>query len=130
MKISIVTPEGELYNETVTAVIVSSDNNGDYELLPGHLPIVSTIHTGYVRLFQNDLSFYVVVVNGIVEQHKSNITVIAQDAYIGTTREEASDNLMRLRRDRIEENKARNVELALAEQELRKQIKMTGAGSL
>lgn len=130
MKISVVTPEGELYNETVTAVIVSSDNNGDYELLPGHLPIVSTIHTGFVRLFQNDLSFYVVVVNGIVEQHKDEITVIAQDAYIGATREEAADNLMRLRRDRLEENKTRNVELALAEQELRKQIKMTGAGNL
>lgn len=130
MKISIVTPEGELYNEIVTAVIVSSDNNGEYELLSGHLPIVSTIHTGYVRLFQKDLSFYVVVVNGIVEQHKNNITVIAQDAYIGASREEAQDNLMRLRKDRIEENKSRNVELALAEQELRKQIKMTGAGNL
>ncbi|MCK7488088.1 MAG: ATP synthase F1 subunit epsilon [Bacillus subtilis] len=130
MRISIVTPDGELYNEMVNAVIVASDNNGDYEILPGHLPIVSTIHMGYVKLFQGEYSVFVVIVNGIVEQHKDEITVIAQDAYIGKTKEEAMANLTQIRAARIEDNKTRNIELALAEQELKKQIKLTGAGEL
>lgn len=130
MKIVIVTPEGELYNEEVTQIIVSSENNGEYGVLKDHLPIISTIDTGYIKLEQGELVYYVVVINGVVENHNNLITVIAQDAFIGKSKEQAFENLYAIRKDRIDENKKRNIELALAEQELMKQIKQTGAGSL
>ena len=130
MKISIVTPDGELYNETVDAVMVSSANNGDYEMLKDHLPIISTIDTGYIKLSQVNLVYYVVIINGVVEHHDNIITVIAQDAFIGESKEEAMKNLMEIRENRIEENRQRNIELAKAEKELLKQIKQTGAGHL
>ncbi len=130
MKISIVTPDGELYNEIVNAVIVSSSNNGDYELLTDHLPIISTIDTGYVKLTQEKLVYYVVIINGVVENHHNQITIIAQDAFIGDSKESAMENLMEIRRNRLEENRVRNIELAKAEKELQKQIKQTGAGQL
>ncbi|MGD9964046.1 MAG: F0F1 ATP synthase subunit epsilon [Candidatus Izemoplasmatales bacterium] len=130
MNISVVTPEGELYNETVSSVIVSSANNGDYEMLKDHLPIISTIDTGYIKLTQGQLVYYVVVINGVVENHDNHITCIAQDAFIGESKEEAMKNLMDIRKNRIEENRKRNIELAKAEKELLKQIKQTGAGHL
>ncbi|MDA3932252.1 MAG: ATP synthase F1 subunit epsilon [Tenericutes bacterium] len=130
MDISIVTPDGELYNEIVSSIIVSSSNNGDYEILPNHVPIVSTIDTGYVKLSHEDLVYFVVVINGLVENRDNKITVIAQDAYVGKSKEEAMKNLFQIREDRIKENKERNVELAKAEKELQKQIKQTGAGQL
>jgi F-type H+-transporting ATPase subunit epsilon len=130
MKISIVTPDGELYNEVVNAVIVSSSNNGDYELLSDHLPIISTIDTGYVKLTQDKLVYFVVIINGVVENHHNQITIIAQDAFIGDSKESAMDNLMEIRKNRLEENRERNIELAKAEKELQKQIKQTGAGKL
>jgi len=130
MDISIVTPDGELYKEVVQSVIVSSSNNGDYEILPDHVPIVSTIDTGYIKLSQENLVYFVVVINGIVEQHNNQIRVIAQDAYIGKSREKAMENLQKLREDRIKENRKRNIELTKAEKELQKQIKQTGAGQL
>jgi len=130
MDITIVTPDGELYKETVNSIIVSSSNNGNYEILPDHLPIVSTIDTGYIKLCQNDLVYFVVVINGIVENRNNHIRVIAQDAYIGKSKDQAMENLEQIRKDRINENKKRNIELAKAEKELQKQIKQTGAGSL
>lgn len=130
MKISIVTPDGELYNETVNAVIVSASNNGDYEILGDHLPIVSTIDTGYIKLTQGNLVYYVVVINGVVENHHNKITCIAQDAFIGESKEEALSNLIEIRKNRVEENRERNIELAKAEKELLKQIKQTGAGHI
>ncbi len=130
MKIVIVTPDGELYNEEVSSVIVSSSNNGDYEILKNHLPIVSTIDTGYVKLIEGKMVFYVVIINGVVEQKNNLITVIAQDAYIGKSKEKAFENLNMIRKARTEENKKRNIELAKAEKELKKQIKMTGAGQV
>lgn len=130
MNISIVTPDGELYKETVNSIIVSSSNNGDYEILPNHLPIVSTVDTGYIKLVHDELVYFVVVINGIVENHNNQIRVIAQDAYIGKSKDEAMKNLQQIRKDRIAENRERNIELAKAEKELQKQIKQTGAGKL
>ncbi len=130
MNIVIVTPDGELYNEEVASVIISSQNNGDYEILKDHLPIVSTIDTGYVKLEQDKMIFYVVIINGVVEQMNNKITVIAQDAFIGESKETAFENLNAIRNARTEENKKRNIELELAEKELKRQIKMTGAGQL
>jgi len=130
MKIIIVTPDGELYNEEVTSVIVSSKNNGEYGILKDHLPIASTIDTGYLKLEQGDLVYYVVVVGGLLEHHNNIITVIAQDAYIGASKEKAFQNLTDIRNSRIEENKKRNIELIKAERELKRQIQMTGAGNL
>ncbi|MBN2540168.1 MAG: F0F1 ATP synthase subunit epsilon [Bacilli bacterium] len=130
MNIVIVTPDGELYNEEVTSVIVSSHNNGDYEILKDHLPIISTIDTGYIKMEMEKMVYYVVVINGVVEQIHNKITVIAQDAFIGESKEKAFDNLNAIRLARTEENKKRNIELELAEKELKRQIKMTGAGQL
>ncbi len=130
MNIVIITPDGELYNEEVDSVIVSSSNNGDYEILKDHLPIVSTIDTGYVKMMLNKMVFYVVVINGVVEQVNNKITVIAQDAFIGESKEKAFKNLNDIREARTEENKQRNIELEKAERELKRQIKMTGAGQL
>ncbi|XFA98181.1 F0F1 ATP synthase subunit epsilon [Candidatus Izemoplasma sp. B36] len=130
MNIVIVTPDGELYNEEVTSVIVSSSNNGDYEILKDHLPIVSTIDTGYIKMVHGKMVYYVVVINGVVENINNKITVVSQDAFVGESKESALKNLNDIRAARTEENKKRNVELAKAERELRKQIKMTGAGQL
>ncbi len=130
MKIIIVTPDGELYNEEVSFVLVSSKSNGEYGILQNHLPIASTIDTGYLKLEQGDLVFYVVVIGGLLEHHNNVITVIAQDAFIGRSKEQAFDNLNQIRQSRIEDNRKRNIELIKAERELRKQIQQTGAGSV
>jgi len=129
VNVSVVTPEGELYNEEVTSVIVYSDKNGSYEILRDHLPIVSTIDTGYVRLSNEDITVYVVIINGVLENHYNKITVIAQDAYVGKSKEKAFENLEKIRKSRVEENKKRNIELMKAEQELMDQIRKSKAGS-
>ncbi|HOP57542.1 MAG TPA: ATP synthase F1 subunit epsilon [Bacillota bacterium] len=130
MRIVIVTPDGELYNEEVDAIVVSSGNNGEYGVLKDHVPIISTIDTGYIKLEQGNLIYYVVVINGVVENHDNLITVIAQDAFIGTSKEKAFKNLNEIRQERLAENRKRNVEFAKAERELKKQIKQTGAGDV
>jgi len=130
VKIIIVTPDGELYNEEVSFVLVSSKSNGEYGILQNHLPIASTIDTGYLKLEQGDLVFYVVVIGGLLEHHNNVITVIAQDAFIGRSKEQAFENLNQIRQSRIEDNRKRNIELIKAERELRKQIQQTGAGSV
>ena len=49
MKLSVAIPSGELYNEEIDSIVVSSKKYGEYGMLNSHLPIVSIIDYGYIK---------------------------------------------------------------------------------
>ena len=130
MKISVVTPRGELYNEEVDYVVVTSKMNGEFAIMKNHIPIISTIDTGYVKIVRGDKELYTVVLNGVVEFQNNTCNVIAQEAHVGMNKVSAMDHLNTVREERIQENKRRNVDFLLAEKELKKGVKESKAGSL
>jgi F-type H+-transporting ATPase subunit epsilon len=128
MKITVVTPQGELYNETVDYVVVSSKMNGEFAILKGHIPVISTIDVGYVKMIREDKSIYTVVINGVVEHKNDQISVIAQEAHVGMSKTSAMDHLNTVREERLEENRRRTFDFAKAERELKKNVKSAKAG--
>ena len=130
MKISVVTPHGELYNENIDYVVVSSKMNGEFAILKDHIPIISSIDIGYVKMVRDEKELYTVVINGVVEHSNNIINVIAQEAHVGLSKDSALDHLNTVREERIAENKRRNVDFAKAERELKKNIKDAKAGKM
>ena len=130
MKISVVTPHGELYNEDIDYVVVSSKMNGEFAILKDHIPIISSVDTGYVKMVQGEKELFTVIINGVVEHSNNIINVIAQEAHVGLSKESAMDHLNTVREERIAENKRRNVDFAKAERELKKNVKDAKAGKL
>lgn len=130
MKISVVTPHGELYNEDIDYVVVSSKMNGEFAMMKDHIPIISSIDIGYVKMVRGEKELYTVVINGVVEHNNNIINVIAQEAHVGLSKESALDHLNTVREERIQENKRRNVDFAKAERELKKNVKEAKAGKL
>ena len=130
MKISVVTPHGELYNEDIDYVVVSSKMNGEFAIMKDHIPIISSIDIGYVKMVQGEKELFTVIINGVVENASNIINVIAQEAHVGLSKDSALDHLNTVREDRIKENKRRNVDFAKAERELKKNVKDAKAGSL
>lgn len=130
MKISVVTPHGELYNEDIDYVVVSSKMNGEFAILKDHIPIISSIDIGYVKMVRDDKELYTVVINGVVEHSNNIINVIAQEAHVGLSKDSALDHLNTVREERLAENKRRNVDFAKAERELKKNIKDAKAGKM
>ncbi len=130
MIISVVTPRGELYKEQVDYVVVTSKMNGEFAIMKNHIPIISTIDTGYVKIVRGEKELYTVVLNGVVEFQNNTCNVIAQEAHVGMNKVSAMDHLNTVRKERIEENKRRNVDFLLAEKELKKGIKESKAGNL
>lgn len=130
MKINVVTPQGELYNEDIDYVVVSSKMNGEFAIMKDHIPIISTIDTGYITMVREGQRLYTVIINGVVEHQKNIINVIAQEAHVGMSRESAMDHLDTVRKERMEENKRRNIDFAKAERELKKNVKSAQAGKL
>ena len=130
MKISVVTPHGELYNEDIDYVVVSSKMNGEFAILKDHIPIISSIDTGYVKMIRDEKELYTVIINGVVEHSNNIINVIAQEAHVGLSKDSALDHLNTVREERISENKRRNVDFAKAERELKKSLKEAHAGKV
>ncbi len=130
MKISVVTPHGELYNEDVDYVVVTSEMNGEFAIMKDHIPIISSIDTGYIKMVTGETEIFTVVINGIVEHQNNIVNVIAQEAQIGMDKNDAMKSLTDIRQKRIEENKRRSVDFFQAEQELKKGIKKAKAGEL
>ena len=130
MKISVVTPSGELYNEEIDHVVVSSKMNGEFAMFKDHIPMITSIDTGYVKMVQGEKELFTVIINGVVEQSNNIINVIAQEAHVGLSKDSAMDHLNTVREERIKENKRRNVDFAKAERELKKNVKDAQAGKL
>lgn len=128
MKINVVTPSGELYNEQVDYVVVSSEMNGEFAILKDHIPVISSIDKGYVKMVRGDKDVYTVIINGVLEHNNNIINVIAQEAHVGMSKDSAMDHLNTVREERIEENRKRNFDFAVAERELKKNIKKAQAG--
>jgi F-type H+-transporting ATPase subunit epsilon len=130
MKVSVVTPRGELYSEEVDYVVVTSKMNGEFAIMKNHIPIISTIDTGYVKMVRDEKELYTVVINGVVEFQSNVCNVIAQEAHVGMNKVSAMDHLNTVREERIRENKRRNVDFLRAEQDLKKGVKESKAGNL
>ena len=130
MNITVVTPQGQLYNEEVDYVVVSSKTLGEFAIMNDHIPVISTIDEGYVKIVKAEKEIYTVVLNGVVEYQNNIVNVIAQEAHVGMNKQSAMDHLNEVRRLRIEDNKRQKVDFMLAERELKKSVKEAKAGRM
>lgn len=123
MKLTVITPSGVLYDETLDYIVISSKNNGDFAILENHAPIISTIDIGYIKMVKDQKHVFTVVINGVLEQLDNFVTVVAQEAHVGLNKDSAMDHLNAVRQERIEENRRRTMDFLKAERELKRNIK-------
>ena len=126
IKINIVTPEGKLFEEEASILIIRN-SDGEQAIMKNHIPVVITINPGYIRLKKNDEVLYVTIVGGFLEFSNNTVNVVAQEAEVGRDHENALKHLAELRSQRLSENKRKNIDFTKAERELREQIKKINA---
>ena len=130
MKIVVSTHQGVLYNEEIDYVVVHSDVDGEYAVMKDHVPVMSVMDTGYVKLVKGNDEFFVVLQSAIFEYKENLAQILVQEAMIGRTYESAKEHLLAARKERIEKNKKESVDFTQKEKELRENIRKSGAGSL
>lgn len=129
LKITIVTPNGTLYDSEVDYVVVDG-NAGQMGILENHVPVVVPIKEGFLKLIKGETETFYYMSGAILEQNNNTISVIAQEASIGNTVEEAKKNFIDIRKKLKEENRQRLIDFTKLEKELAKSIKESKAGSL
>ncbi len=127
MQLVVITPAGELYNEAVDYIVVSSRNNGDFALLKDHAPLISAIDVGYLKMIRDADTLFTVIVNGALEVQDNVINVVAQEAHVGLNKDSAMEHLEQVREARLEENRKRTRDFLKAEQQLKENVRQAKA---
>jgi len=76
----LVTPE-ELLVSTEVEMVVVPGSEGNFGVLPGHAPLISTIRPGTIDIYEgHEIAERIFVVGGIVEVTPQRCTVLADEA--------------------------------------------------
>lgn len=126
IKINVVTPEGKLFEEDASIIVVRNVD-GEQAIMQDHTPVVIAINPGYVRLIKDNETLFVTIVGGFLEFSNNVVTVVAQEAEIGKNHDNALKHLATLRKQRLDENKRKNIDFTKAERELREEIRNINA---
>lgn len=118
IKVSVVTPDGPVYESDVEMVSTKAQS-GELGILPGHIPMVAPLQIGAVRLKNGGKTELVAVSGGFVEVRPDQVTILAQSAEQSSeididrairAKERAEKRLQEQKRDNVDFKRA---ELAL-----------------
>src|SRR3954466_16436231 len=80
IEFELVTPDRPLISQPVEMVVVPG-TEGNFGVLPGHAPLISTIRPGTIDIYQGGaVSERIFVVGGIAEVTPERCTVLAEEA--------------------------------------------------
>jgi F-type H+-transporting ATPase subunit epsilon len=80
MQFELVTPERLLLSEMVEMVVVPG-TEGNFGVLPGHAPLISTIRPGTIDIYEGQtVARRIFVVSGLAEVTPERCTVLADEA--------------------------------------------------
>ncbi|MCM3123767.1 F0F1 ATP synthase subunit epsilon [Mesobacillus sp. AQ2] len=122
IKVSVVTPDGPVYESDVEMVSTKA-STGELGILPGHIPMVAPLQIGAVRLKNGSNYEFIAVSGGFLEVRPEQVTILAQSA------EQSSEiDLERALRakeraeQRLHERKQENIDFKRAELALQRAI--------
>lgn len=128
MDLTLLTPKGVQFQEKIDYFVVESKTTGDFAVLNDHVPVIATLDDATIKMHSKNQTLYIIVINGHLEFHDNQATIIAQEANVGSDKDKAMENLIDVREERIQENKDRQMSFLKAENELKKNIKASKAG--
>lgn len=79
IKVSVVTPDGPVYEADVEMVSTKA-KSGELGILPGHIPLVAPLEISAVRLKKEGKTEYIAVSGGFLEVRPDKVTILAQAA--------------------------------------------------
>jgi F-type H+-transporting ATPase subunit epsilon len=77
--LEIVTPEARVYSDTVDHVVIPTVE-GEIGVLPGHLPLLSQVADGELRVTKGSTTEALVVGDGFVEIQGDKVSILAEHA--------------------------------------------------
>ncbi|MBW1709147.1 MAG: F0F1 ATP synthase subunit epsilon [Deltaproteobacteria bacterium] len=107
IKLDVVTPDKLVLSESVD-IVVATATEGEFGVLHGHIPFLTTLQPGELRYRQGGNVHYLAVSGGFAEVSNNKVTILAESAELGReidmeraqrARERAQQRLEQTRQD-------------------------------
>jgi F-type H+-transporting ATPase subunit epsilon len=79
LTLEIVTPEARVYADTIDTVVIPTVE-GEVGILPGHIPLLTQIEHGELRVTKNGTTHWLAVSGGFAEVESDHVRVLAEHA--------------------------------------------------
>jgi F-type H+-transporting ATPase subunit epsilon len=79
LTLEIVTPEARVYSDTIDTVVIPT-TTGEVGILPGHIPLLTQIEHGELRVTKNGQTQTLAVSGGFAEVESDRVHVLAEHA--------------------------------------------------
>lgn len=116
LKLSIVTPNGEIFNNDVKSVTLPG-KEGEFGVLPNHASLVSSLTVGVIEIVKKDALTEAIAINwGHVKVSENSVDILV-DGAVSLTSEKGSDIAAKLQeaKELVNSVKDSNISLAAVE---------------
>jgi len=79
LTLEIVTPEARVYSDTIDSVVIPTVE-GEIGILPGHIPLLTQVADGELRVIKGATTTYLVIGGGFAEIDGDKVSVLAERA--------------------------------------------------
>ena len=79
LTLEIVTPEGRVYSDTIDTVVIPT-LDGEIGILPGHIPLLTQIEDGELRVTKGGTVTWLAVGAGFAQIEGDTVSVLAEQA--------------------------------------------------
>jgi len=79
LTLEIVTPEARIYSDTIDTVVIPT-TEGEIGILPGHIPLLTRIADGELRVSKGGVESHLAVGGGFAQIEGDTVSVLAEQA--------------------------------------------------
>ena len=79
LTLKIVTPEAEVYSDTIETVVIPT-TTGEIGILPGHIPLLTQVTAGELRVTKDGSISELIIGDGFAEIEADTVSILAQNA--------------------------------------------------
>lgn len=79
LTLEIITPEARVYSDTIDTVVIPTVA-GEIGILPGHMPLLTQVSDGELRVTKNGQTHNLVVSGGFAQVEGDTVSVLAEHA--------------------------------------------------
>jgi F-type H+-transporting ATPase subunit epsilon len=79
LTLEIVTPEARVYSDTIDTVVIPT-TTGEVGILPGHIPLLTEIEHGELRVTKGGVTLNLAVSGGFAQIANDKVSVLAEHA--------------------------------------------------
>lgn len=79
LALEIVTPEARVYSDTIDGVVIPT-TDGEVGILPGHIPLLTQVDHGELRVSKGGATTHLAVSGGFAQVWADKVSVLAESA--------------------------------------------------